>query len=102
RQDGPSARGPSNNKLGHSDEDPNRIARGFWQTVGGGESGWATPDPQDPDIIWSSASGFGSVGGIVARYDLRTNTSRTVEVWPWSTRGWPAADLKYRFHWTFP
>ncbi len=101
RQDGPSTRGPSNSKLGNPLDTPG-IPRGLWSSVGGGESGWATPDPADPDVVWSSASGFGSVGGIVTRYDLRTNTVRTVEVWPQATIGWPAADLKYRFVWTFP
>jgi photosystem II stability/assembly factor-like uncharacterized protein len=101
RQDGPATRGPSNSKLGVQDDQP-AITRGMWTGVGGGESGWATPDPQDPDVVWSSASGFGSVGGIVTRYDVRTNTTRTVEVWPRATIGWPAADLKYRFLWTFP
>jgi photosystem II stability/assembly factor-like uncharacterized protein len=101
RQDGPSSRGPSNSKLGVKDDQPN-ITRGMWMSVGGGESGWATPDPEDPSIVWSSASGFGSVGGIVTRYDARTNTARSVEVWPRATIGWPAADLKYRFVWTFP
>jgi photosystem II stability/assembly factor-like uncharacterized protein len=101
RQDGPSTRGPSNSKLGNPEGFPG-IARGLWYTVGGGESGWATPDPGDPDVVWSSASGTGSVGGIVTRCDLRTNTSRTVEVWPLATTGWPAVDLKYRFLWTFP
>jgi hypothetical protein len=70
--------------------------------VGGGESGWATPDPVDPNIIWSSASGSGSVGGIVERFDLRNGQMRRVEVWPDQTNGSPAADLKYRFVWTFP
>jgi photosystem II stability/assembly factor-like uncharacterized protein len=101
RQDGPSSRGPSNSKLGVQDDQPN-ITRGMWTGVSGGESGWATPDPEDPNIVWSSASGFGSVGGIVTRYDARTNTARAVEVWPRATIGWPAADLKYRFVWTFP
>ena len=31
------------------------------------ESGFATPDPVDPNIIWSTASGSGSVGGIVVK-----------------------------------
>jgi photosystem II stability/assembly factor-like uncharacterized protein len=101
RQDGPSTRGPSNSRLGNPDGQPG-ITRGMWSSVGGGESGWATPDPVDPDVVWSSASGYGSVGGIVTRYDLRTNTARSVEVWPQVTTGWPAAELKYRFQWTFP
>ncbi len=95
RQDGPSARGPSNSRTGE-------ISRGFWHSVGGGESGWATPDPEDPNIVWSSSSGFGSVGGIVTRYDVRTGITEPVEVWPEATTGHSAADLKYRFQWTFP
>ncbi len=101
RQDGPSARGPSNSKL-FSFFGPGSVPRGVWQPVAGGESGWATPDPADSNIVWSSASGFGSVGGVVTRYDLRTGVAHHVEVWPEATIGWPAADLKYRFVWTFP
>jgi len=102
RQDGPSTRGPSNSKIGGFGGQPGNIPRGEWHSVAGGESGWATPDPLDPNLIWSSASGSGSVGGIVARFDERTRQAHHVEVWPVSTVGWPAADLKYRFVWTFP
>lgn len=101
RQDGPSTRGPSNNKLGSFMDLPS-IPRGQWSSVSGGESGWATPDLVDSNIVWSSASGFGSGAGIVQRYDLRTNTAQNVEVWPQAPFGSPAADLKYRFVWTFP
>jgi photosystem II stability/assembly factor-like uncharacterized protein len=100
RQDGPSVRGPSNSRLygWHGGV----IPRAMWHEVGGGESGFATPDPVDPDIIWSSASGSGARGGIVVRYDERTRQYRHVEVWPMSTGGWPAKGLRYRFQWTFP
>jgi photosystem II stability/assembly factor-like uncharacterized protein len=62
KQDGPSYRGPSNSRL---DEGGGRggggrggiIPRSMWHTVGGGESGFATPDPVDANIVWSSASG---------------------------------------------
>lgn len=100
RQDGPSTLGPSNSRTGGFRG--GGIPRGMWHSVGGGESGFATPDPVDPDIIWSSASGSGARGGIVVRYDERTRQFRQVEVWPESTGGWPAAELKYRFQWTFP
>ena len=112
KQDGPSFRGPSNSRTGasvaagrsysHHRNYSDRIPRGMWHPVGGGESGFATPDPVDPDIVWSSASGSGSVGGIVVRYDERTRQFRQVEVWPNSTIGWPAETLRYRFQWTFP
>ncbi|HJO05326.1 MAG TPA: sialidase [Acidobacteriota bacterium] len=100
RQDGPSFRGPSNSRTGGFGG--GSISRGMWHAVGGGESGFATPDPDDPDLIWSSASGAGARGGIVVRYRERTRQFRQVEVWPESTGGWPAEELKYRFQWTFP
>ncbi|HLE62399.1 MAG TPA: hypothetical protein VI750_04625, partial [Pyrinomonadaceae bacterium] len=96
-QDDPSYRGPSRVSGSFG-----AIPRSAWHAVAGGESGWATPVPVDDNIIWSSASGSGSVGGIVARYDLRNGQSRNVEVWPDQTNGSPAAELKYRFIWTFP
>ncbi len=102
RQDGPSYRVPSNSRTGGFGPDGATIPRSEWHSVAGGESGWATPDPEDPDIIWSSASGSGSVGGIVTRMNLKTRQAHHVEVWPVSTIGWPAADLKYRFVWTMP
>jgi photosystem II stability/assembly factor-like uncharacterized protein len=102
RQDGPSFRVPSNSRTGGFGPGGGTIPRSEWFSVAGGESGWATPDPEDPDIVWSSASGSGSVGGIVTRMDLKTRQAHHVEVWPVSTVGWPAADLKYRFVWTFP
>jgi len=96
KQDGPSYRGPSNSRTG------GQIARSEWHGVEGGESGWATPDPVDSNIIWSTASGSGSRGGIVIRYDLRTRQGQNVEVYPLSTGGYPAAEVKYRFVWDAP
>lgn len=96
KQDGPSYRGPSNSRAGGT------ISRSEWHAVQGGESGWATPDPVDPNIIWSTASGSGSRGGIVVRFDERTRTGQNVEVWPLSTGGHPAADVQYRFVWDAP
>lgn len=96
RQDGPSFRGPSNSPGGGA------IQRSEWTTVGGGESGFATPDPQDSNIVWSSASGSGARGGIVVRWDARTRQFRNVEVWPELASGHPASEVRYRFQWTFP
>ena len=96
KQDGPSYRGPSNSRTG------GQIARSEWHGVEGGESGWATPDPVDSNIIWSTASGSGSRGGIVIRYDLRTRQGQNVEVYPLSTGGHAAAEVKYRFVWDAP
>jgi photosystem II stability/assembly factor-like uncharacterized protein len=104
RQDGPSTRGPSNSRLPKQSDDEvaGPIPRGLWHSVAGGESGWAIPDPVDNNIVWASGTGYGSVGGTVERFDERTRQAREVEIWPESTIGVPAADVKYRFNWTFP
>ena len=57
RQDGPSMKGPSRSRM--QSFFGGFIPTGMWHTVGGGESGFATADPTDPDIVWSSASGWG-------------------------------------------
>ena len=105
KQDGQSYRGPSHSRLGPqgvvNDRFGNVIPRGVWEGVGGGESGWATPDPVDASIVWSTASGSGTVGGIVTRYDESTRQMRNVEVWPNRAKG-AAADQKYRFIWDAP
>jgi photosystem II stability/assembly factor-like uncharacterized protein len=104
RQDGPSTRGPSNSRIAKQSEDDvsGPIPRGLWHSVAGGESGWAIPDPTDNNIIWATGTGFGSLGGTVERFDERTRQAREVEIWPEMTVGTPAADVKYRFNWTFP
>ncbi len=96
KQDEPTYRGPSNSRLASG-----IIPRAMWHAVGGGESGFATPDPTDPNIIWSSASGSGMVGGIVVRFDEKRRQFRNVEVWPDQSNG-PAEGLKYRFVWDAP
>lgn len=101
RQDGPSYRGPSRTGAGGG-FGGGGIPRSTWIGVAGGESGWSTPDPVDNNIIWSSASGSGSVGGIVEVYNIKTGQARNVEVWPDNASGNIAADLKYRFVWTMP
>jgi hypothetical protein len=100
RQDGPSAKGPSRFYTGSYPDVG--IPRGEWHDVGGGESGFATPDPVDPNIVWSSASGSGAGGGIVVKYNEKIRQFRQIEVWPEATFGSPAKDVKYRFQWTFP
>jgi photosystem II stability/assembly factor-like uncharacterized protein len=101
RQDGPSWRGPSNS-LQFGGGPFNTIPRGAWHPVAGGESGFAIPDPVDNNIVWSTGTGSGSVGGTVTRFDERTRQNREVEVWPVNTSGAPASEVKYRFNWEFP
>ena len=110
KQDGSSYRGPSNSLApggfggggGGAGTAVGPISRSVWHSVTGGESGFATPDPVDSNIIWSTASGSGSVGGIVTVFDERNHQARNVEVWPELTSGAPAAEVKYRFNWEFP
>ena len=101
RQDGPSFRGPSNS-LQFGGFGGAQISRGTWHPVFGSESGFATPDPVDNNIIWSTGTGAGSVGGAVARFDERNHQAREVEVWPETVSGATAAEAKYRFNWEFP
>lgn len=91
RQDGSSLMGPSNSLRGRS------ITVGDWETVGGCETGFAVPDPEEPNVVWS-----GCYDGILDRHDRRTGHSRRVSVWPRNPEGWPAGELRYRFQWTFP
>ncbi len=68
-----------------------------WYDVGGGESGYIAPEPDDPNIVYA-----GSYGGEVSRYDHRTHQQQAVNPWPINPIGWGAADLKHRFQWTEP
>ncbi|HKV60709.1 MAG TPA: hypothetical protein VJO16_02260 [Candidatus Acidoferrum sp.] len=101
RQDGSSYRGPSNS-LQFGGFGGAMISRGAWHPIAGGESGFATPDPVDNNIIWSSGTGAGSVSGAVVRFDERNRQWREVEVWPVDVSGSTAAEVKYRFNWEFP
>lgn len=101
KQDEPTYRGPSNSRLqGGFGGDPG-IPRAMWNAVGGGESGWATPDPKDSNIVWSTASGSGMVGGIVVRFEQNRRQFRNIEVWPDQSNG-PADGVRYRFVWDAP
>ncbi|SVB38686.1 uncharacterized protein METZ01_LOCUS191540, partial [marine metagenome] len=91
RQDGPSARVPSNSLQ------QGGIPIGLMHSVGGCESGFAIPDPVENNIVWS-----GCYDSILERYDLNTGHARNVSVWPDNPEGWAAADVPYRFQWTFP
>jgi photosystem II stability/assembly factor-like uncharacterized protein len=89
RQDGPAHRGPSNSLNG------TQILPGDWTWTGGSESGFTYPDPADPNMVWTTGQ-----AGFLQHFDLRTGYARNVN--PWPEGGWPIANLKYRFQWTFP
>lgn len=64
--------------------------------IGGCESGFTFPLPNDPDIIWASC-----YGNKVTRFDARTQTARSVQPYR-ITLDAPPDDIKYRCHWTAP
>jgi photosystem II stability/assembly factor-like uncharacterized protein len=68
-----------------------------FHSVGGGESGWIAPRPDDPDVVYA-----GSYGGLLTRYDHRLRKTRNITVWPDDPIGAGAAGLVHRFQWTFP
>jgi hypothetical protein len=73
------------------------------QIVGSSESGHIAVKPDDPNIVYSGAIGSASGGGgILLRYDHRTQQVRMVTVWPEYADGWSSKDQRYRFPWTFP
>ncbi|MHC4976631.1 MAG: WD40/YVTN/BNR-like repeat-containing protein [Planctomycetota bacterium] len=65
--------------------------------VGGGESGYIAPRPDNPDIIYA-----GSYHGFLTRYDHRLGLTRTINVWPENVMGAGVEAMDYRFQWTFP
>ena len=75
-------------------------ARGFdsWHyAVGGGESGWITQSPTDPDVFYA-----GSQGALLTRYNRKTGQIRDIQVYPRFFSGEPANSLPERWQWTFP
>ncbi|MFI5251358.1 MAG: glycosyl hydrolase [Bacteroidota bacterium] len=73
------------------------IGKSDWYGVGGGESGFVTPDWQDPEIVYA-----GSYDGLLTRYDHRTDQQQDISVWPDNPMGAGAEGTKYRFQWTYP
>ncbi len=73
------------------------IARPDWHPVGGGESGFVVPRPGNADIVYA-----GSYGGLITRWDVRTQQERIITAWPDNPMGGGAAELKFRFQWTAP
>jgi photosystem II stability/assembly factor-like uncharacterized protein len=90
-QDDGSFRGPSQNPGGSG------VSPAQWISTAGCETGWTTPDPVDPNIVWG-----GCYAGVLERFDARTGMTRTVSIWPERTMGANAGQIKLRMNWTFP
>lgn len=76
---------------------PGRVEVTDWEDSGGGESGYVTPHPTKPWIVFA-----GSYGGLLTRKDMRTGFERNVTVYPNNPMGESSKDIKIRFQWTFP
>ncbi len=70
---------------------------GYHYAVGGGESGWITQSPTDPDVFYA-----GSQGALLTRYNRKTGQYRDIQVYPRFFSGEPASALPERWQWTFP
>jgi photosystem II stability/assembly factor-like uncharacterized protein len=70
---------------------------GWYYAVGGGESGWITQHPENPDIFYA-----GSQGALLTRYDRSNGQERDIQVYPRFFSGEPAEALPERWQWTFP
>jgi photosystem II stability/assembly factor-like uncharacterized protein len=91
RQDDGSWEIPSNSLTGGG------IPLGMMHSVGGCESGFSVPDTAGGDVVYS-----GCYDGGLTVYDPKTRQARDITVWPEATWGWPPADVRDRWHWTFP
>src|SRR5688572_21921839 len=89
QQDNSTLCGPSRKPGGIGIED--------WFDAGGGESGYVTPHPTKPDIIFA-----GSYGGLMTRKDVNTEYERNITVWPDNPMGQSSEDIRIRFQWTYP
>lgn len=65
--------------------------------VGGGESGYITSHPDNPDIFYA-----GSQGALLTKLDRTTGQIRDIQVYPRFFSGEPASALPERWQWTYP
>ena len=71
---------------------------GAWgYEVGGGESGYITSHPLNPDVYYA-----GSQGALLTRYDRTSGQIRDIQVYPRFFSGEPASELPERWQWTYP
>jgi photosystem II stability/assembly factor-like uncharacterized protein len=80
---------PSRSAFGH-------ITIEDWETVGGGEDGYIAINLTDSNIIYAANHHW------LTRYDRRTKQVRDISPNPETHYGWGAADINFRFWWTYP
>jgi photosystem II stability/assembly factor-like uncharacterized protein len=79
-----------------SRSDFGRITIEDWETVGGGEDGYIAANLTDSNIIYAANHHW------LTRYDRRTRQVRDISPNPETHYGWGAADINFRFWWTYP
>jgi photosystem II stability/assembly factor-like uncharacterized protein len=79
-----------------SRSDFGRITIEDWETVGGGEDGYIATNSADSNIIYAANHHW------LTRYDRRTKQVRDISPNPETHYGWGAADINFRFWWTYP
>ena len=80
-----------------SRSDDGSIDRPDWYPVGGGESGYIAPRPDNPLVVFA-----GSYGGLITRFDKASGQSQSINPWPDNPMGGGADVLRHRFQWTAP
>lgn len=107
RQDNGTVRGPSDdpdlapNVVRLGEERRGGFGRGGrsdeWEHgLGGCESGFTLPDPENPDVVWATC-----YGAKITRYDASTGVARSVNP-DIHTLDSPPDAVRYRCHWTMP
>ncbi len=76
--------------------DGGSITERDWETTAGCECGHIAVD-QTNEVVYG-----GCYGGVLERFDHRTNQNRAIDVWPDDPLGHGAKDSKYRFQWNAP
>lgn len=88
QQDNSTLRGPSRQQ--------GTIAIGDWDDAGGGESGYVTADPRDPDIIYA-----GSDPGLPHAQGHGHRPRAQHQCVAYNPMGWSSEDIKVKFQWDF-
>jgi photosystem II stability/assembly factor-like uncharacterized protein len=80
-----------------SRSDDGAIGERDYYSVAGCENATIAVDPRNPDITYG-----GCYTGFLSRVDRASRQERDISVWMGNYDGWAAADIPYRFQWTFP
>jgi len=77
-------------------QNPRGVSTEWMYSVGGGESGYVAPHPNDPDIFYAGAT------NALTRYDRGSGLSYDIQPHPRIVMGEPARDMPERWNWTYP